>query len=559
LIAQQEGFSLTFDLVIRNGFVVDGTGNPWFRADVGILGGKIANVGKLDTVDSEKGIDVTGLVVSPGFIDIHSHSDLTLLINPRAESKIRQGVTTEVIGNCGMSPAPVNKKTVIFLKDDWGLEAKEVAWNWSTFGEYLDQLEKQGVALNVAPLVGHGTVRTAVMGVDNRPPTSEELEKMKELVAQSMEDGAFGMSTGLVYLPGCYADTSELIELCKVVARYGGIYASHTRGERETIVEALKEAIEIGEKAGVPVQVSHNCPKWGGSEKLPEMFKVYEGARARGVDVTMDNDAHTDFNPELSYILPQWAQAGGVEKVIERLRNPEIRERIKKEIVEDKHPGPGYCGLVKHGRWDRVFLFRCKKNKDLIGKNFEEIAKTKDAKDPFDAYFDLLIEEKGEASALFNYIDENDIRTVLKFHLMMVSTDGSAYAPYGALGKIDGYSPCSYGEYPYILERYVREEKIMTLQESIRKMTSFPAQKLGLKDRGLIREGIWADIVVFDINRIKDRATSRYPYTFPLSNYPHKYPEGIEYVLVNGQVVIEKGEHKGVLPGKVLGHQTKRR
>jgi len=545
---------LTFDLAIRNGFVIDGTGNPWFRADVGISGGKIAKVGRLNAVKTERVFDARGLVVSPGFIDIHSHSDLALLINPRAESKIRQGVTTEVIGNCGTSPAPVNKETLNFLKDEWGLEAKEVAWNWSTFGEYLDQLEKQGVALNVAPLVGHGTVRMAVMGVDSRPPTVEEFEKMKDLIAQSMEDGAFGMSTGLVYLPGCYADTSELIELCKVVARHGGIYASHIRGERETIVEALKEAIEIGENAGVPVQVSHNCPKWGGSGKLPEMFRLYEETRARGVDVTMDNDAHTDFNPDLSYILPQWAQAGGIEKVIERLRSPEIRERIKKEIVEDKYPGPGYCGLVKHGRWDRVFLLTCKKNKDLIGKNFEEIAKMKDAKDPFDAYFDLLIEEKGDASALFNYIKENDIRTVLKFHLMMVCTDGEATAPYGTLGKMQGYSPCSYGEYPYILERYVREEKIITLQEAIRKMTSFPAQKVGLKDRGLIREGMWADIVVFDINRIKDRATNRYPYTFPLSNYPHKYPEGIDYVLVNGQVVIEKGEHKRVLPGKVLSH-----
>ncbi|NIR86193.1 amidohydrolase family protein, partial [Candidatus Bathyarchaeota archaeon] len=331
--------------MIRNGFVIDGAGNPWLKADVGISGGRIARVGRLNTVETEKVIDVRGLVVSPGFIDIHSHSDLALLINPRAESKIRQGVTTEVIGNCGDSAAPTNKENTSFLKDEWGLEAKEVAWNWSTFGEYLDQLEKQGVALNVAPLVGHGTVRIAVMGVDNRPPTSEEMEKMKDLVAQSMEDGAFGMSTGLVYLPGCYADTSELIELCRVAARYGGFYASHIRGERETVVEALREAIEIGEKAGVPVQVSHNCPKWGGSEKLPEMFRLYEEARARGVDVTMDNDAHTDFNPELIHILPQWAQAGGIEQVIERLRNPEIRERIEKEIVEDKYPGPGYCGL----------------------------------------------------------------------------------------------------------------------------------------------------------------------------------------------------------------------
>jgi len=550
---------LAFDVAIKNGFLIDGAGNPWFRADVGVSGGKIAKVGRLDPVKPERVIDASGLVVAPGFVDIHSHSDLALLINPRAESKIRQGVTTEVIGNCGGSAAPTNEETLTFLKDEWGLEAKEVAWNWSTFGEYLRQLERQGVALNVAPLVGHGTVRTAVMGVENRAPTVEELERMKALVAQSMEDGAFGMSTGLVYLPGCYADTAELIELCRAVAKYGGLYASHIRGERETVADALKEAIEIGEKAGVPVQVSHNCPKWGGSDKLPAMFTLYEEARARGLDVTMDNDAHTDLNPALSQVLPQWAQAGGADSVVERLKNPEIRERIKKEIVEDRHPGPGYCGLVKHGRWDRIFLLRCTKNTDLIGKNFAEIARMKGANDPFDAYFDLLIDEKGDASALFYYISEDDIRTVLKFHLMMVSTDGSAYAPYGALGRIDGYSPCSYGEYPYILERYVREEKILSLQEAIRKMTSFPAQKLRLNDRGLIREGMWADMVVFDIDKIKDKATSRYPYTFPLANYPHKYPEGIDYVLVNGQVVIENGEHKGVLPGKVLRHQTNRR
>jgi len=549
---------LVHDLLIKNGFVIDGAGNPWFKADIAVSRGKIVEVGKIGIKEADTIIDARGLIVSPGFIDIHSHSDLSLLINPLAESKVRQGVTTEVVGNCGSSAAPTKTETVDLLKEDWGLEAKEVDWNWSTFAEYLSEMKRRGIALNVASLVGHGTVRIAVLGVENRSPTAEELEEMRMLVAESMEAGAFGMSTGLVYLPGCYAETSELIELCKVVAKHRGLYASHIRGERETIVEALKEAIEIGEKAGSRVQVSHNCPKWGGSNKLPEMFRIYGEARVRGVDVTMDNDAHTDFAVELGSILAQWAQAGGHEKVIQRLSDPETRERIKKEIVEDKYPGPGYCGLVKHGRWDRIFLLRCEKNKDLLGKSFEEIAKIKGEKDSFDAYCDLLIDEEGEASALFDYIREDDIRTVLKFRLMMVSTDGSAYAPYGPLGKIDGYSPCSYSEYPYILERYVRDERIITLQEAVRKMTSFPAQKLGLRDRGLIREGMWADVVVFDLNKIRDRATCRYPYTFPLANYPHKYPEGIDYVLVNGRVVVEKGEHKGILPGKVLRHLSKK-
>jgi N-acyl-D-amino-acid deacylase len=544
---------MTLELLIKNGLVVDGAGNPWFKADVGISQGKITQVGKLGDAKAEKIINARGLVVSPGFIDIHTHSDLSLLINPRAESKIRQGVTTEVVGNCGTSPAPVRKEKLQLLKDEWGAEAKAVKWNWSSFGNYLRRLEEQGVSLNVASLVGHGAVRTAVLGVENRAPTSKEMTEMKALLARSMEEGAFGLSTGLVYLPGCFAKTSELIELSIVAAKYGGFYASHTRGERETIVTALKEAIEIGEKARIPVQVSHNCPKYGGHGKFKVMSRLYEDARERGIDLTIDNDAHTDLGPQLSSILPQWAQAGGPKKIVERLKDSATREKIKSEIIEDKLPGPGYCGLVKHGRWDRVFLFQANKNKQVIGKSFEQIAKMRGA-DPFDAYFDVLIEEKGEASGIFNYIDEDDIRAVMKHPLMMFCSDGSAVAPYGVLGKISGYYPCSYGEYPYILERFVREEKVLTLQEAIRKMTSFPAEKLGLLDRGLVREGMWADIVVFNPHTIKDRATCRFPYQFPLVNYPHKYPEGIAYVLVNGEIVIEKGKHTGTFPGKVLRH-----
>ncbi|MEM2368281.1 MAG: amidohydrolase family protein, partial [Candidatus Bathyarchaeia archaeon] len=312
---------------------------------------------------------------------------------------------------------------------------------------------------------------------------------------------------------------------------------------------------EIGEKSHVPVQVSHNCPKYGGQGKLMEMFKIYEEARARGVEVTFDNDAHTDFNAKLSQVLPQWAQVGGSEKIVERLKNPQIRERIKREIIEDKHPGPGYVGLVKHGRWDRIFLFHCRKNKDLIGKSIEEIAKVR-SKDPFDVFLDLIVEERGDVSALFNYMEEDDIRTLMKHPLMMFCSDGVASSNRGILRKITGYSPCSFGEYPYILQRFVREEKVLPLQEAIRKMTSFPAQKLGLRDRGLLREGMWADIVIFNADTIKDRATNRFPYKFPLENYPHKYPEGIEYVIVNGEIVVEKGKHKNCFPGKVLRHKS---
>jgi N-acyl-D-amino-acid deacylase len=406
--------------------------------------------------------------------------------------------------------------------------------------------------------VGHGTVRIAVMGVDSRAPSSQELAEMKELVTRAMNEGAFGMSSGLVYLPGSFAETDELVELCKVVARQGGLYTSHIRGERETIMDALKEAIETAERSGVRLQVSHNCPKYGAHGKFEEMSRIYDAARERGVDLTIDNDAHTDFNPQLSQVLPQWAQAGGDQAAAERLRDPEMRERIKKETLDDRLPGPSYAGLVKHGRWDRIFLLHAVKNKSLIGNNFEEIASSR-GKEPIDAYLDVLVEEDGNVSALFNYIDEEDIRALLRHPLMMVCSDGNAVAPYGALGKIQGYWPCSYGEYPYILERYVREEGVLTLQEAIRKMTSFPAQKLGLRNRGQIREGMWADIVVFDFERIRDRATCRFPYTFPLLNYPHRYPEGIEHVLVNGQIVVTKGEHTGALAGHVLKHPIRNR
>ncbi|MEM2249409.1 MAG: D-aminoacylase [Candidatus Bathyarchaeia archaeon] len=549
------GGFMMFDLLIKNGLLIDGAGNPWFNADLGISNGKIVEISRRINAKAERIIDAKGLIVSPGFIDIHSHSDLTLLINPSADSKVRQGVTTEVVGNCGMSAAPVRRENLSLLKDEWGSGANYVAWDWTTFDEYLNRLEERKISVNVASFVGHGTVRTAVIGVDDREPTRKELDDMKSLVAEAMEAGAFGLSSGLVYLPGCFAKTQELIELCKVVAEYGGIYTSHIRGERETIVDALKEAIEIGEKSHVPVQVSHNCPKYGGQGKLMEMFKIYEEARARGVEVTFDNDAHTDFNAKLSQVLPQWAQVGGSEKIVERLKNPQIRERIKREIIEDKHPGPGYVGLVKHGRWDRIFLFHFRKNKDLIGKSIEEIAKVR-SKDPFDVFLDLIVEERGDVSALFNYMEEDDIRTLMKHPLMMFCSDGVASSNRGILRKITGYSPCSFGEYPYILQRFVREEKVLPLQEAIRKMTSFPAQKLGLRDRGLLREGMWADIVIFNADTIKDRATNRFPYKFPLENYLHKYPEGIEYVIVNGEIVVEKGKHKNCFPGKVLRHKS---
>ncbi|NHJ14961.1 MAG: D-aminoacylase [Candidatus Thorarchaeota archaeon] len=544
---------MSFDLVIANGHIVDGTGNPWYKGDIGISNGKISEIGRFVANDSVRVVDAEGLVVSPGFIDIHTHSDLALLLNPLAESKIRQGVTTEVLGNCGISAAPMSSDHSDDLRELWSPESRHINLNWLSMADYLGRLEVQGIALNVATLVGHGTIRVAVMGTENRAPTDSELSEMKRFVDNAMVDGAFGLSTGLVYLPGSFSTTSEIIELCKVVAMHDGFYASHTRGERETIVDALKEAIEIGEKAGVRVQVSHNCPKYGGHGSFEEMSRLYEDARARGIDLTIDNDAHTDLNPRLTQVLPQWAQAGSKDEIVERLKDSALRSRIKREMLEDTYPGPGYCGLVKHGRWNRIFLFKAKVNSDLLGKSFEEIAKIRGS-EPAEALLDIIIEEKGDTTAIFSYIEEDDIRAVLKHPLMMICSDGNAIAPYGVLADLYGYYPCCYGEFPYILQRYVREEKLLTLPEAIRKMTSFPAQKLGLKDRGLIRVGMWADIVAFNPKTVRDQATCHYPYEFPLANYPHQYPEGIECVTVNGEVVVFRGRHSKLLPGKTLRH-----
>lgn len=545
---------MSLDILIRNGFVVDGSGNPWFKADVGICGGKIAKVGNLGSAQADTIVNAKGLVVSPGFIDIHSHSDLSVLANPKAESKVRQGVTTDVVGNCGNSAAPALGQALERVKRI--LQEYEVSLSWSSFGDYLKRLDEQGIAINFAPLVGHGTIRRCVIGLEKRAPTNDELEKMKSFVVEAMEAGAFGLSSGLVYPPGRFAGTGELIELCKVVAKFDGIYASHIRGERETMVSAVKEAIEIGEKSGVPVEISHHPAKIGAWGKSKETLQLIDKARARGVDVSCDLHPYIAGSPGLSTLLPPWVQEGGVEKIVERVSDPDARAKIRKDMIEEKIPGPGPCGLVKRGMWDKIILVQAERNKDLIGKNFAEIAKSRGVS-AFDAYFDLLVEENASGAIVGFYYNEEDIRRVLRHHASMIGSDGYALAPYGVLGR--GMShPRSYGTYPMVFRKYVRGEtrkdlryddgkKMLTLGEAVRKMASLPAQKLGLRDRGLLREGMWADIVVFNPNTVADKATYLTPY---------QYSVGIEYVLVNGKMVIEKGEHTGALPGKALRHHV---
>jgi len=529
-----------FDVIITKGRIIDGAGNPWFLADVGVKDGKILEISSLTSWHAERVIDAEGCIVSPGFIDMHSHSDFAPLINPYMESKVRQGVTTEVVGNCGFSAAPLNEfLREEILKTSPMLREANVELDWSTMDGYMKRVERNGVSLNVAPLVGHGSIRSLVLQFEKRKPTGEELDEMRLILAQAMGEGAFGMSTGLIYPPGCYAGTEEIVELCKGVAGFGGLYSSHIRGEEIQLLESVEEAIEIGEKARVSVEISHHKAagkrNWG---KVRKSLKMIEEARSRGVDVTCDVYPYTAGSFGLDSVLPPHAHEGGVEKLVERLRNLEIREKLKGEMMK----GVGeWHSMAEVVGWENIMIAYCKGHPEYEGKMISEIAKEKNL-DSFDFVFDLIVEETASVSVVLFSMSKDDVYTVLKSPFSMVGSDSSARATYGIL-SVGKPHPRAYGTFPRVLGRYVREEKMLMLQEAVRKMTSFAAQKLGLKDRGLIREGMWADITIFKPDKVMDKATFA---------DPHQYPEGIEYVMVNGKIVIEKGEHTKETPGKVL-------
>jgi len=542
---------MPYDIVLRGGRVLDGTGAPWRVADVGIRRDRIVRVGRLGRSGAARTIDASGCYVAPGFIDIHTHSDVGILVERTAECAVRQGVTTHVIGNCGDSPAPISDDHRDLAVRRWEYYAQAREWTWSSFGEYLDFLEARGVGVNVAALVGHGAVRLATMGFEERPATRDELRRMRRHVDEAMRAGAFGMSTGLVYPPGCFADTEEIVELAKVVAHHGGFYASHIRGERETIVEAVQECIEIGERAGTPVQISHNNPKYGGWGKSKEIQALWEGGRTRGVDVLVDNDAHTDFGPMLSHALPQWTQKLPTDELIALLRDPGKRAALKDEIRADRRPGAGYVGLLVHERFDRIFLLRCPADASNEGLTIAQLAERRGV-DPWTAFFDVIIEEKDRAVGLFDYMDLEEIKATLKHPLVMICSDGWVAPKEERTSPTAPYQPCTYGEFPGILERLVVRDRVLRLEEAIFKMTGMPAARLALPDRGLVRPGFAADLVVFDLPRVRDRATNLWPHAFPFENYPHDYPEGIDWVLVNGSLAVEDGQPTGALAGQVL-------
>lgn len=542
-----------YSLLIKNGKIIDGTGNPWLYADVAVKGERIVRIGQIEGDSSEKTIDAKNLLVCPGFIDQHSHADLVFVIADQykyLEGRIRQGITTEILGNCGISVTPVDNQSKGLMKAVTGwMTPEDVPWDWETMADYLSLLEEKGVPVNVGSLTGHGAVRAAAMGFRSGRPVYDEMERMKKNLAQALEQGSFGMSLGLIYAPGMYADTKELIELSKVVKRYDGIVTSHVRGSSETNLFAERELIRIGERSGCRVHRSHNealgREHW---DKIAKSLKMEEEARDRGIDIAYDMFPYTAAMTMMIAIYPPWALEGGWEGLAKRLQQSETRKQIEEDIEEMVPGWPTWKegswphNLVKATGWENIHIgyIPSEKNKKCEGLNLRELGE-KLGKPPFDAISDLLVDERGAISQLIFGVSgdretDTPIRQLITHRLGGFATDAidiGAGRPH----------PAAYGTYPRILGKYVREERLLPLEEAARKMTSFPANRLNLKGRGLIREGFFADLVIFDGARIIDRATYE---------NPRQFPEGIEYVIVNGKILFEKGDLHPIKAGKVL-------
>ncbi|MAF85763.1 MAG: hypothetical protein CL875_04725 [Dehalococcoidales bacterium] len=545
-----------FDLLVKHGKIMDGTGNPWFFGNVAIKDGKIEKVGFIDSSSAQQVIDAKGLVVAPGFVDIHTHADFILPLKEHSkilEPFVHQGITTVVTGNCGYSTAPINQGTLDLLKKYSAfLQGRELSWEWLDMKGYLDFIEKQGVAYNVVPLVAHGTIRIYVKGFDSSPATSSEKGKMAKLAGEAMEQGAFGLSAGLIYPPGSYSDTDELIAICKPLKNFGGVFTCHLRGESEILLSATKEIIKVGETNGIAVEHSHL--ETYGEEYWPQrdrLLALHDEARARGVDITFDVIPYTAANTTIMAILPPWALEGGVDKLIKRLKDKEVRKRINVD-VEDAIPSwppwlPGGWpnSFARSSGWKGIVIIwvGSKANKHMEGRILTEIAEEV-GKTPFDVAADLIIEEQGQVMALYFGFDgdmetDEGLRKVIAYPRAAINTDA-------ILTGRGVPHPAAYGAFPKVLGYFSRELGLFTMEEAVRKMTSMSLQRFGVKDRGLIREGCFADITIFKEATVGEKGTYFDPAHFP---------EGIEYVIINGTPVIQNGVYNGKLCGHVLRKQ----
>ncbi len=532
--------STAFDVLILNGHIVDGTGSPWYAADIGIRDGKVAAIGRLAGAQAKQTIDAQGKVVAPGFIDMLGQSELTVLVEPTLPSKIFQGITTELTGEGG-SAAPLNDAIVKADKVDY--DHFKITPDWRTYAQYFARVEKQGLGINMAHLVGATQVRRMVLGDDDKQPSAAELDRMKALVREAMEQGAFGVSTSLQYPPAPYAKTEELVALAAEASKYGGIYATHMRSEAATVLDALDEAIRIGREAKLPVEIWHvkaaGKRNWG---RMKEIVAKIDQARRDGVDITADTYGYTAWFNSFSAFIPPWAHDGGDEKLIARLKDPATRERIKKEMLspDDK----GWDNEWQEVPGPEAVLIGAVQNdelKSIQGKTLADVAalwKT----EPIETIFDILIKDHAFTYVAVFGMSEPDVALAVAQPWVAFNNDSQGTAPTGLLGQ-EHPQPRAYGTFPRILRKYVREDKLLTLEDAIRKMTSLPAQKLRLADRGVLKAGMWADVVVFDPATITDKSTFA---------QPNQLAEGMDYVLVNGVPVIAAGKATNARPGQVL-------
>lgn len=530
-----------FDVMIEGGRIVDGSGNPWFHADLGIADGHIAAIGRMDTREAKKRIDARGLIVAPGFIDIHSHQDF-VLPNPGerlSEATVMQGVTTELVGLCGQTaaplPAPAREMIQGYMK--YFVIPKGLEWKWTTIGEYLEYLERGGISENVAMLAGHTNLRLAVMGYEARPATAKEVEAMGNLLTQALEEGAFGLSTGLQWAPVFFSETSELIALNKVVARFGGIYTSHMRSEGDKVFKAIQEVIDIGESTGVPCHISHlkvsGRHNWG---KMESALALIEDARARGIDVAPDKQPYTVENMALRACLPPWVitRADGVEGLAAYLARPGAKREIMREL--ERMEGEEWRRYVvdniwRATGWENLVIDACLTHPEYHNRSVAALAAERGVP-PEELFFELVGDEQSATTAFYGYESEEEVRRTLKYSWTIPESDRFSYG-----------HPRNYGTFPRWLGRYVRDLKLVSLEEGIRKITSLPAQRCRIQERGFLREGYWADITIFDDKTIADASTFEEPFKFPI---------GIHEVLVNGVAVVENGKHVGAKPGQVL-------
>ena len=528
-----------FDLVIANGHIIDGTGSPWYSGDIGIRDGHVAAIGNLSAAARRRTIDVGGKVVAPGFIDMLGQSEMTILVEPSLPSKIYQGITTEITGEGG-SIAPLND--AILATDRPGYEHYKIDPDWRTFRQYFARLEKQGMGINLASYVGATQVRRMVLGDADVQPTPQQLETMQALVRDAMRDGAVGVSTSLEYAPAPYAKTGELIALASAASPFGGIYATHMRNESGSVLEAIDETVRIGREANIPVEIWHfkvaGKANWG---HMPESIARVNKARAEGVDIAADTYAYTAWFNDMSAFVPPWAHDGGVASLLQRLKDPVTRARIRKDMVTPSDAWDNEWEEIGGPQDVMIGVVQNPALQKFQGKRLSEVASIMN-KDPMDALFDLLIEDNAATECAVFGMSEPDVALALQQPWVALDNDSSGTSPTGILGEEHPH-PRAYGTFPRVLRKYVREEKKLTLEDAIRKFSALPAQRMRLTDRGVLKQGMWADVVVFDPATVRDLATF---------DDPNRLSEGMEYVLVNGVPVIDNGKMTGALPGKVL-------